>query len=417
MKKFMYFLENSFAPKLNKVANNIWIIVIKDSIMQVLPFILLGSLFALLTVPGAFFGWEWYPNFWTPFGWTMGLISLFIAFLVPFNLMEKKRLKKLRLVAALTSVAVFLIIISPQIITDGTIGFGHSALGGAGMFVAIIAGIVTGCIMKLFGNFSFFKEESVMPDFIKSWFDVMLPTFIIITLFWVLVDVMGFDIYNAILTAMSPLGNLLATPYGFVLLVFIDCFLYSMGISTWVLTPIITPIYLMNITGNVELFQTGMANYETLSVVTKPFIFSAYMWIGGTGCTLPLVILLSKSKSKKLKSLGIASLAPSIFNINEPVVFGVIAWNPILMLPMWVIGPILAVITYLFTKIIPFAPIPIRVFEMWYCPFPISTWLTTGSINGILLMLICFVVSSLIWYPFFKVYEKQELRLEQTNNK
>ena len=88
-----------------------------------------------------------------------------------------------------------------------------------------------------------------------------------------------------------------------------------------------------------------------------------------------------------------------------------------MMIPMWIIGILLPTTVWILTKVIPFAPIPTLAFNMWYCPFPISTWLTTGSINGILLVLICFVVSSLIWYPFFKVYEKQELRLEQTNNK
>lgn len=90
MKQLIHWLEHSFAPKMNKINNNVWVTTLKDSIMQVLPFILLGSIFCFLTVPGEVFGWEWWPNFWTPFGWTMGLLSLFVAFLIPFNLMEKK---------------------------------------------------------------------------------------------------------------------------------------------------------------------------------------------------------------------------------------------------------------------------------------------------------------------------------------
>ena len=83
-----------------------------------------------------------------------------------------------------------------------------------------------------------------------------------------------------------------------------------------------------------------------------------------------------------------------------------------MMLPMWAIGVLLPIITWVFTKVIPLAPIPTIVFDMWYCPFPISTWLTTGSIRGILMMLACGAAGTVIWYPFFKTYEKQEVASE-----
>jgi PTS system cellobiose-specific IIC component len=62
--------------------------------------------------------------------------------------------------------------------------------------------------------------------------------------------------------------------------------------------------------------------------------------------------------------------------------------------------------------VIAFAPIPMEMFQMWYCPFPIATWLTTRSVSGLLLMVLIFVVASAIWYPFFKAYEKQEMEKE-----
>ena len=86
MKKFMDWLENKFAPALQKVTNYTWIVVIKDSLMQILPFILVGSIFCCLAIV--------YGGFWTPFGWTMSKISLMVAFLIPFNYCEKKRFRK-----------------------------------------------------------------------------------------------------------------------------------------------------------------------------------------------------------------------------------------------------------------------------------------------------------------------------------
>lgn len=404
MKKLINWLENSFSPKMMKVNNNVWVVTLKDSIMQVLPLIFLGSVFCMLAILNDYF--PNLPSFWTPFGWTMGMISLIIAFLIPFNLMEKKRLRKQRLNAGMAGVILFLMIISPQVIADGDPGFGHSALGAGGMFASIVAGVFAGWVLGLFGKFSFFKEDSVLPDFVRSWFDAMLPIGIVIVTGWVVVDIMGVDVYNIVLSIFMPLQNVIETPWGFSLMLFVFCFLYSMGISSWVLTPVFTPVLLAAIQANID----GTA----LNLVTDATIYSAYLWIGGIGCTMPLVFMLIKSKSKKLKALGTASIVPTIFNINEPVVFGCIAWNPMLMIPMWLQGIILPLVVWFFTKVIAFAPIPTIMFQMWYCPFPFATWLSTGgSIMAVALMLIVFVISSAIWYPFFKAYEKQELDNEQ----
>ena len=399
MKNFMSWLENSFAPKMAKINHNVWIVTLKDSIMQVLPFIFLGSLFCMLTIPGDVLKIANWPNFWAPYGWTMGMISLMVSFLIPFNLMEKKRMRKARLNAGLAGLVLFCIIITPQLKADAVIGFGHSAFGAGGMFVAIFAGIIAGLIVGAFGKFSFFKEDSVIPDFVRAWFDSMLPIGIVVTLGWVFVQVLGVDVYNAVLAVFMPLQGVIETPWGFVLLMFLYCFLYSMGISSWVLTPVVSPILLAAITANVAGTATNL--------VTSTTIYSTYLWVGGIGCTLPLVIMMMRSKSAKLKALGKACLVPGIFNINEPVVFGAIAWNPLLMFPMWLISIILPIVTVILTKVIAFAPIPMVQFEMWYCPFPIATWLTTGSITAILLMLLNVAIASLIWYPFFKAYEKQ----------
>ncbi len=404
MKKLIQWLENDFAPKMNKINHNVWVITLKDSIMQVLPFIFLGSLFCVLTIPGSVFGWAWWPNFWTLFGWTMGMLSLFVAFLIPFNLMEKRRLRKQRIIAGLSGVIVFLIIVTPQAIADQAIGFGHSALGAGGMFVAIVAGIFAGVVMSAFGKFSFFKEESVIPDFVRAWFDSMLPIGIVIVLTWVIVDLLGVDVYNLVVALFMPLNKIVETPFGFALLMFIYTFLYSMGISSWVMTPVTKPVMLAAITANIA----GTA----ANLVTSETIYSAYLWVGGIGCTLPLVIMFMKSKSQRLRALGKACLVPGIFNINEPIVFGSIAWNPILMIPFWMIGIALPLVTWIFTKTIQFAPIPNMLFDIWYTPFPIATWIVTGSVKGIILLALNTAIASMIWYPFFKAYEQQEVEKE-----
>lgn len=414
MNKFMNWLEKSFAPKLQKVTNLTWIVVIKDSLMQILPFILIGSIFCCGAILNDFI--PWLPSFWTPFGWTMGKLSLMVSFLIPFNYCEKKRYRKQRILAGISGMLLFMMFVEPEIVADnaaGSFGQGHTAYGAGGMFVAIFAGIIAGLIFGAFAKFSFFKEDSAIPDFVRQWFDALLPVGIVICIGWVVALIANIDVYGIISGLFMPLQSFANTWYGMTIILFLYCFIYSMGISTWVLTPMSEPIKLQAITANLAMVAAGTATAASLNLFTETFIYTCYLWVGGVGATLSLVILMCRSKSTELKALGRACLIPGIFNINEPVVFGAIAWNPLLMVPMWLQGIILPLMTWFFCKVLPIVPIPRIQFELWYCPYPISTFISTqGSIIGVLFAIVTFIVSGLIWYPFFKTYEKQKMAEE-----
>lgn len=154
----------------------------------------------------------------------------------------------------------------------------------------------------------------------------------------------------------------------------------------------------------------NQANYAAGEAVTNIFTSEAgqLFLIGGGGATLSLCIMLAfMAKSNRLRIIGKASLIPSIFNINEPIVFGApIAFNPILMVPMWINGLVGPIITWFVMKW-GIVPIPYEPFQLWYLPAPILAWVTTKSITGLLLIVVLFVISWLIYYPFFKVYDKQ----------
>lgn len=413
MQKLINWLETSFQPKMNKINHNVWVVTIKDSMLQVLPFILLGSIFCVGTVVESFITLPF--SFWTPFGWTMGMISVLVAFLIPFNFCEKKRLRKQRIIAGATGLILFFISITPEIVAEGEPGFGSSAFGAGGMFCAMITGIICCIVFNLFGKFSFFKEDSAIPDFVRQWFDALLPIGLIIFGGFLLVQVFGVDLYQISVSIFMPLQGVLNTWYGFILMNFFTCFIYSMGISSWVLTPVTEPVKLASITANIALAAAGTATAANLNIFTEATIYCTYMWWGGIACTLPLVVMLAFSKSKRLKSLGRACAAPAVFNINEPVIFGCVAWNPVMMLPMWIIGIVAPAITWIGTKIIPFAPLNTIQFDLWYCPFGISTWLATQSFAAVILALIVLAACTVIWYPFFKAYEKQCLE-EEANN-
>ncbi|PWH07429.1 PTS sugar transporter subunit IIC [Brachybacterium endophyticum] len=403
MKGFMHWLEHSFSPRLNVVNNNPWIVSLKDSVMQTLPFIFLGSVFAMLAVLHDHI--SWWPDFWVPYGWTMGMIGLFVAFLLPFNLMEKFKLRKQRQIAGLTGVVVFLIAVTPQVLASKELGLQNDSLGAGGMFVAIVTGLFVGVVMKIFGSFSFFTDSSAVPDFVRSWFDAMLPIALTVVPMWLIVQVAGFDLAGLIQWLLSPLSGMLQNPLGFMAAMFLLCFIYSMGISSWVLTPVIIPAMYaadaQNVAGSAE------------NLVTYSSVFATYLWIGGIGATLPLALFMAfRARSRSLKTLGRASLVPSILNINEPIIFGTVAWNPTMMLGMWLQGIILPLIMWFFIKVVPLAPVAERSFTLWYTPYPISTWLSTSSLGALALVAILFVASAAIWFPFFRTHDRQLVRTE-----
>lgn len=408
MNGFMNFLNTKFAPRAQKIANNGWIVTIKNSILEVLPFIFVGSFITLLNIPLNF--WKWWPNLAPISSFTFGLVSIFIAFLFPFNFMEHMKLNKQRIIAGLSSVALFLMLANPTWDKSGSIiSYQFSELGAGGMFVALVVGIYTALIMEAFGKFSFFSDDTSMPDFVIAWFDSMLPITVVIATGWLLSDILHFNFYQLIVNIFSPLATSLDTWWGFTLFLFFQCFIYSMGISGWVLAAIDQPVMLAGIAANAREVAAGHA---ATHIFTSELVYS-FPWIGGVGCTLPLVLLmLFTTKSKRMKALGKACILPSIFNINEPVVFGTVVWNPYLMIPLWINGIVLPLITSLWFKA-GLSPIPHSLMQMWYIPFPFVTWIVSPAISSLILLLILFVVGGLIWYPFLKVYDNSLIKEEK----
>lgn len=407
MNGFTNFLNTKFAPRAQKVASNQWIVTIKNSILQVLPFIFVGSLVTLFEIPGNW--WSWWPDFSPVSSYTFGLVSIFISFLFPFNLMEIKKLNKQRIIAGLTSVALFLMMANPSWDKTGSnITYTFSEWGAGGMFVALVVGMFTALIMELFGKFSFFSDETSLPDFVTAWFDSMLPIGIVVGTGWVLSYLLQIDLYQLVVSIFKPLSNGVDTWWGFTLFLFISCFIYSMGISGWVLAGISSPLMLSGIAANANAVAAG---HDASHIFTSEVIYE-FTWIGGVGCTLPLVLLMMFTcKSKRMKILGRATIVPSLFNINEPVVFGTIVWNPYLMVPLWINGIVLPLITVFWFKA-GLSSLPHALMQMWYIPIPIGTWLVSPSISSILLVIILFIVSSLIYFPFLKVYDNELIKEE-----
>lgn len=406
MNTLMQFMTDRFSPIANRISKNIWVSSVQDSIMTILPLILVGSIVTVLSLLKNIF--PGMPDLGMINSFSFGVVSLGIAYLIPYNVLDKKGFESKKLIAGVTGVALFLIFIEPLMKTDGTITFIQSRFGAEGMFVSITAGLITGLVMYLFSKHSFFTDSTAIPDFVVVWFDSLLPITLLLLFGWGMHSA-GVDLFEIVFQIFKPLGSILNTFPGFVLFEFSKCFLFSFGISPWILTPISYPILLASITSNAELVASGQAASFIASNETN----YAFLALGGLGTTLTLVVMmLLFARSQRLKAIGKATIVPSIFNINEPVVFGApIVLNPYLMVPFWLNALLLPALTYLVLSM-GLVNIPSQTFLLWYMPIPFSTYMATQDWRSILLMAANLAISFIIYYPFFKAYDQQQCKEE-----
>jgi len=170
------------------------------------------------------------------------------------------------------------------------------------------------------------------------------------------------------------------------------------------------PLWLQILESN----TTAAAAGEALpNIAAEPF-YQWFVWIGGAGCTIGLAILLAfTAKSKYASKLGKAIITPSIFNINEPVIFGVpIVLNPTLIIPFIFAPMVCATIAWFATKLGLVSAVTITA--PWTLPGPIGAYLATGGDwRAAVLNILLIILSIFMYYPFVKIYDKNELAKEQ----
>lgn len=411
MKKLIDWMTNSFGPKASKIAKNPWIASVQDTMISIMPIILISSFITMLSIINEYV--PNFPSFTYISDFSFGLASLFVAFLIPVYVLEKLRLNKYKRQAGAMGVATFLMMSVPTFDEAGNMVIEFSRLGSGGMFVAIVAGLFSALIMRIFSKRSLFKKDTMMPKFLVDSFDSMAPILVIMVIGYILVHLCGLDLYNLVNMALAPLSAIAQSFGGFVLIMFLMCFFYSFGLSPWLLTPIYYSVGLQAIAINAENVAKGME----ATLITTNEVFGGWIWLGGTGCTLMLcVMFLTMAKSQKLKSMGRTTIVPAIFNINEPVVFGTVVFNPLLMIPMWICGLVIPAVTYL-TFRLGLVTIPSSVFQLWYMPIGIQTYMTNHDVRGLILLVVLLALSAVIYYPFFKAYDNQCVKEEEEAQK
>lgn len=406
MNTFITFLQHRFAPKMNKFAENPWIQTISSGIMLVLPTIFLGSIISIYNIVRLYL--TQIPDISPLYNFSFGLYSLILAFLVGYQGMDKFNHDHFKICGGVIGLSTFLMMTKP-ILTDGQITIEFSRLGPKGILLAFLSGLLATTVLNLYAKWAPFAENDMIPEFLIHWLDQIIPTLFSLLLTMLLSVNLNLDLFLLITKIFAPINQFGQTLPGFILICLIPAIFYSLGISSWLLSPIYTPIMLEGITQNIERLANGEI---PLNIVTQETIFVGFIWLGGMGATLPLVFLMLRAKARKLRIMGKVYLIPSLFNINEPVIFGTpIAFNPYLMPPMWINAIIGPIITWVFMKS-GWVTIPAKLLTGVKLPMPISSILVTEDWRALILFAVLFFAYSIVWYPFFKTFDLETAKNE-----
>lgn len=420
-------LDKTLSPIGNKIGNQIHLKSISTGMMLTLPMIVIGSLFLIIANPPInpdivdpnttniflkfLLAWknfavENYALITTPYDMTMGMLGLISVFTIAYSLASEYKMKPI--MSGLISFCVFLMICAP--VSEGNIP--TSFLGANGLFVAIIIGLLSVEITRLVEKKGFqVKLPDTVPPAVTLFINSMLPLLANILILYglnIIVKVsFGVTIPEGIVNSLSHVLSAVDNIWGFLLIITFGNILWLIGINgTSIIFPVVFVLGVTNTGLNAELIAAGQDPNAYMNLQ----MFRASV-IGGAGNTLGLCLLMLTSKSLHLKSLGRLSTVPGICGINEPVIFGTpIVFNPILAIP-FIVTPIVTVgLTYIAQvfNIIGTG----HIVDPSFTPFFIQAYLSSLNFKNVIFTFILVGISVLIYYPFFKIYEKNMIQQE-----
>lgn len=402
--KIVEWLEGPFTQKVSKFVQNPYVLALQSCFSITLPMILVGSLASLVNTFRNFFSWV--PDISYVNTFTFGLISIFMAFIIPYNIMENLRMNKQKMISGFAGVSALFALANPQFV-DGNIVMNSGYIGTGGMTVAIVVGLVVGLVFSKFFKHGLFSKDTQLPAIVVTWFESILPIFVLVLLCVLLGR--NVNLFSLMETAFKPLATIGNTYLGFVLFYLVMALCYSLGLSAWAIWPIAATLYLNNIAANAAAVAAGQA---PIFIATDETVFMGWCCIGGMGCTLPLNIMMLRSKSKRINSIGKAAIGASIFNINEPIMYGLpVVLNPLMMMGYLAVSFAIPTVTYLVLKT-GLITIPSIAMMMNFLPQPISTFMINSDFKGVILWILLFALTYAIYLPFFKAYEKTVLEEE-----
>ena len=421
------FLNEKLMPVAAKMAANKFLIAVRDGITLAMPLIIIGSLLMVIATGFAIPPLEkWLGDMgiaaylWKGSDSSFGLIGLVASFGIAHSLTKQYQVDGVP--AGIVSLSTF-ILVTPFVSGEAGNGMPTTYMAAQGLFVAIILGLINGWVYQWFinHNIQIKMPESVPPAISKS-FSAILPGAALLVGWLIVYGVLdAFGLPNLHMLAKTvlgtPLGLLGNNIVGVIILVLCCSSLWFVGLHGGnIVNKIMEPIWLANLGENAEAFRTG----EPLKhIFTTPFMDN-FVYIGGAGATIGLVLALAwlarrKHASKQAKTLAPLTVVPGLFNINEPTMFGLPVVLNILLLIPFVLAPIVNLVVAYAAMATGLVPLTYTA-PGWTTPPIISGFLATGSIRASVLQIVLIVLDILIYLPFIASVEKR-FRAEEGKQK
>ncbi|WP_105663777.1 PTS sugar transporter subunit IIC [Cronobacter dublinensis] len=411
-------IEQRLTPVANIITKNQHITAMRDGFTLAMPFVIVGSLMVPMLFPpfaissASRFG-SFYlllrPMLLPTFELTLGLVALIVAFGASASLAKQYQLPE-RL-CGLTGCLAFLLFIGFR---DN--GATNVFLGGMGLFTALISSAYSIEIIRFFYKRGWcIRLPDEVPVMTRNGFQLLMPLLVIMLSISVMNAVMlqttGQILPQLIGEALRPLIVASDTLTAVLISLFLCNLLWFVGIhGALIITGIMNPFWLTYLFENQRALAGGEA---VLPHIYLQGFWDFYLLIGGIGSTLPLVFMAMRSRSRQLRSVGKIGLLPSLFNINEPILFGFpIIMNPVFLLPFVFVPLINACIAWYLTQM----GILDRAVAMlpWSMPSPLgAAWSANGSWKNMCMCLFAFFNAYMLYRPFFKVHERQLMQLEK----
>lgn len=345
-----------------------------------------------------------------PYNVGMGLMSLYVSVIIAYHLANSY---KQDVPGSVSMGLIAFLMMTVQYTEDG--GIDTTYFGTKGLFAAMFASLIAvelyrWCKKK---KFTIRMPESV-PDFVSRSFE-MIPISVIVIGFFLIIRILCVNVFNTMpplifTNLLAPLVGSMDNPFAYTFLKMLHCLLFFFGIHPSVLSPITSPISTQFLAENIANYQAGveMTHFFT------PGPESAFGNFTGTGVTFGLVLWCLLSKNKALKQIGGVALIPALFGINEPILFGApIVLNPVFFIPYVICGGIIGSLggwaQYLGIMSCSFFTPP-------YVGVFLEGYLTNMDFMSIVVNAVQMILSIIVWYPFFKMYEQRYGKQDEKTN-
>ena len=423
MNKLIELIEKG-KPFFEKISRNKYLRAIRDGFIAGMPVILFSSIFILIAyVPNAW-GFHWSKDIetflMTPYSYSMGILAFFVGGTTAKALTDSMNrdlpaTNQINFISTMLASMVGFLLMAAEPAKDG--GFLTAFMGTKGLLTAFIAAFVTVNVYKVCvkNNVTIRMPDEVPPN-ISQVFKDLIPFTLSVVLLYALELVVKASLHvtvaESIGTLLAPLFSAADGYLGITIIFGAYAFFWFVGIhGPSIVEPAIAAITYANAEVNLNLLQQGMHADKILTSGTQMFIVT----MGGTGATLVVPFMFMwLCKSKRNRAIGRASVVPTFFGVNEPILFGApLVLNPIFFIP-FIFAPIANV--WIFKFFIDTLGMNSFTANLpWTTPAPLGLVLGTNfQFLSFVLAALLIVVDVVIYYPFLKVYDEQILEEERS---